>query len=122
MPGDYWQYCFEMERDSTWGDHVTLQAASDAYGVAIIVMTSYGECCFIRITPREPRSSRCLYLSFWAEVRGGLLHKAIGAPITRPAKRSGEPIREKRLAGRFVQHCWHRLYSTRTACMQCLAV
>lgn len=72
VPGDYWQYCWEMEQENAWGDHVTLQAAADAYGVAINIMTSYLDSCFIGITPKEPRSSRCLYLSFWAEVRQAL--------------------------------------------------
>lgn len=28
VPGEYQQYCAEMAKSSTWGDHVTLQAAA----------------------------------------------------------------------------------------------
>ena len=30
VPGEYKQYCAEMAKSSTWGDHVTLQAAAGA--------------------------------------------------------------------------------------------
>ena len=87
VPDDYWHYCWEMERDSTWGDHVTLQAAADAYGVAVNILTSYQENCFIAISPKEPRSDRCLYLSFWAEVHYNSLYPA------------GDPPHKERLLG-----------------------
>lgn len=48
---------------------LALQAAADYFGLRINVLTSFEHSCFIEIEPRQPRSSRTLYLSFWAEVR-----------------------------------------------------
>ena len=77
MPEDFWQYCWEMERDGTWGDHVTLQAAADAYGVPINILTSYQDSCFVNLTPRPERASdRALYVSFFAEVHYNSLYPA----------------------------------------------
>ncbi len=45
------------------------QAAADYFGLRVCVLTSYPEGCFIEIEPQQLRSSRILYLSFWAEVR-----------------------------------------------------
>lgn len=73
VPEEYEQYCSSMARDGTWGDHVTLQAAADVYGVQICVLTSFLENCFIRIQPEVKLSNRVLWLSFWAEV--GLLRR-----------------------------------------------
>jgi hypothetical protein len=39
VPDDYRTYVDKMARDGTWGDHLTLQAAADAYGVRIMVIT-----------------------------------------------------------------------------------
>jgi hypothetical protein len=33
VPEDYSSYVAEMARETTWGDHITLQAAADAYGL-----------------------------------------------------------------------------------------
>ena len=77
MPEDFWQYCWDMERDGTWGDHVTLQAAADAYGVPINILTSYQDSCFVNLTPRAERiSDRALYVSFFAEVHYNSLYPA----------------------------------------------
>ena len=59
------------------GDHVTLQAAADAYGVPINILTSYQNSCFVNLTPRPERvSDRALYLSFFAEVHYNSLYPA----------------------------------------------
>ncbi|KAH9301801.1 hypothetical protein KI387_013384, partial [Taxus chinensis] len=50
------------------GDHVTLQAAADYYGVKICVVTSFKDTCFIEILPKVQRSKRVIFMSFWAEV------------------------------------------------------
>lgn len=77
VPEDFWQYCWQMERDGTWGDHVTLQAAADAYGVPINILTSYQDSCFVNLTPRPERASdRALYVSFFAEVHYNSLYPA----------------------------------------------
>ncbi len=58
-----------MQQFGTWGDHVTLQAVADTFGVRIAIMTSYQDSCVIEIQPQgQVQSQRVLYLSFWAEV------------------------------------------------------
>lgn len=37
----YDAYLADMSRDGTWGDHVTLQAAADAYQVPVYLVTSF---------------------------------------------------------------------------------
>ena len=70
VPEEFEAYCSRMALNGTWGDHVTLQAAADAYGIRVNVMTSYAQSNFIEIVPNggESSSHRALYLSFWAEV------------------------------------------------------
>ena len=34
-------YVDRMARDGTWGDNVTLQAAADAFGVPVYLVTSF---------------------------------------------------------------------------------
>jgi hypothetical protein len=70
VPQDYRGYLEAMARDGSWGDHVTLQAAADAYGVRVCLLTSFLESCFIEIQPQQQASERVLWLSFWAEVGG----------------------------------------------------
>ena len=41
VPEDWGSYVSEMSKDAAWGDHITLQAASDAYGVGMCVISSY---------------------------------------------------------------------------------
>ena len=43
VPESYDAYIENMGRDGTWGDHVTLQAASNLYGLEIRVYISYDE-------------------------------------------------------------------------------
>ena len=69
IPENYQDYCYRMQQLGTWGDHVTLQAVADAFGVRIAIMTSYQDGCVVEIQPHsEVKSQRILYLSFWAEV------------------------------------------------------
>ena len=65
---DYNAYVAEMSRETTWGDHITLQAAADSYGVGMCVISSYKDNFVIEIQPRLKRSERVLWISFWAEV------------------------------------------------------
>lgn len=44
-------HCSSMSKLGTWGDHITLQAAADAFLVAINVITSFLENSVITITP-----------------------------------------------------------------------
>ncbi|GLC45796.1 hypothetical protein PLESTB_001155200 [Pleodorina starrii] len=76
VPEEYGKYCSSMAKSGTWGDHVTLQAAADHYGLRITVVTSFGESPVIYIDPADKRSPRTLYLSFWAEVHYNSLYPA----------------------------------------------
>ena len=68
VPEDYALYVRDMSRQTTWGDHITLQAAADTYGVAMCVISSYKDNFVIEIQPKVKRSERVLWISFWAEV------------------------------------------------------
>lgn len=65
VPGNYAAYCARMQQLTTWGDHVTLQAAADAYGVRILVLTSWRDSEVVEVVPRQQQSEKMLYLSFW---------------------------------------------------------
>lgn len=66
IPSDYAAYCRSMQNLTTWGDHVTLQAAADAYGLRIMVLTSWRDSEVVEVVPRGAcDSERVLYLSFW---------------------------------------------------------
>nr|CAB3451517.1 unnamed protein product [Digitaria exilis] len=68
VPMAYDEYLEKVARNGEWGDHVTLQAAADKYGVKIFVMTSFKDTCYIEIQPKVQKSNKVLLLSFWAEV------------------------------------------------------
>lgn len=68
VPMDYDEYLEKMSKGGEWGDHVTLQAAADSYGVKIFVITSFKDTCYHEILPKVEKSKRVIFLSFWAEV------------------------------------------------------
>ncbi|XP_071734884.1 OVARIAN TUMOR DOMAIN-containing deubiquitinating enzyme 12-like [Rutidosis leptorrhynchoides] len=68
VPMGYGDYLQNMAKVGEWGDHVTLQAAADLYGIKIFVITSFKDTCYIEIVPGVQRSNRVIFLSFWAEV------------------------------------------------------
>ncbi|KAE8692920.1 Transcription factor-like protein [Hibiscus syriacus] len=68
VPMAYGDYLEKMSKSGEWGDHVTLQAAADSYGVKIFVITSFKDTCYIEILPNVRKSKRVIFLSFWAEV------------------------------------------------------
>ncbi|CAJ2629585.1 OVARIAN TUMOR DOMAIN-containing deubiquitinating enzyme 12 isoform X2 [Trifolium pratense] len=68
VPMTYSEYLKKMSKSGEWGDHVTLQAAADWYGVKIFVITSFKDTCYIEILPQTQKSGRVIFLSFWAEV------------------------------------------------------
>ncbi|XP_034925262.1 OVARIAN TUMOR DOMAIN-containing deubiquitinating enzyme 10 isoform X1 [Populus alba] len=74
VPMEYGEYLRKMSnldddsRSGEWGDHVTLQAAADSYGVKILVMTSFKDTCYIEILPVSQKPKGVIFLSFWAEV------------------------------------------------------
>ncbi|XAR59721.1 Ubiquitinyl hydrolase 1 [Bertholletia excelsa] len=58
VPMAYAEYLEKMSKSGQWGDHVTLQAAADSYGVKIFVITSFKDTCYIEILPNVQRSKR----------------------------------------------------------------
>ncbi|KAF8072771.1 OTU9 [Scenedesmus sp. PABB004] len=81
---DYASYVRAAAKPGTWGDHVTLQAAADAFGVRILVVTSFLQASVISLAPLRARRAppeRTLYLAFWAEVHyNSLAPKEPGSP------------------------------------------
>ncbi|MCD7446697.1 OVARIAN TUMOR DOMAIN-containing deubiquitinating enzyme 9 [Datura stramonium] len=55
VPMAYHDY---LNKDGQWGDHVTLQAASDSYGVKYWSITSFRDTCYIEILPTIQKSER----------------------------------------------------------------
>ncbi|XP_042375839.1 OVARIAN TUMOR DOMAIN-containing deubiquitinating enzyme 9-like isoform X2 [Zingiber officinale] len=68
VPMSFDEYLRKMCKSGEWGDHVTLQAAADSYGVKIFILTSFKDTCYIEILPSVEKSKRVICLSFWAEV------------------------------------------------------
>uniref|UniRef100_A0A1J3H6V3 ubiquitinyl hydrolase 1 n=1 Tax=Noccaea caerulescens TaxID=107243 RepID=A0A1J3H6V3_NOCCA len=68
VPMAYTDYLKTMKKNGEWGDHVTLQAAADLFGVRMFVITSFKDTCYIEILPHLQKSNRLICLSFWAEV------------------------------------------------------
>ncbi|KAJ8439704.1 hypothetical protein Cgig2_009528 [Carnegiea gigantea] len=68
VPMEYGEYLQKMSKSGEWGDHVTLQAVADSYGVKIFLITSFKDTCYMEIIPRIQKSNRVIFLSFWAEV------------------------------------------------------
>ena len=92
MAGNYRGYCNALAKEGTWGDNITLQAASNVYGLRVILITSFDEEFVISIEPVHGRGDRILYLSFWAEVHYNSIYPATDPP-THPADSpdSGKP-------------------------------
>jgi len=86
VPDSYDTYIENMGRDGTWGDHLTLQAASNVYGLEIQVYTSYDGNWERVIRPTNDGDIRgAIQLSFYAE-----LHYNSVYPIT------NEDVRKKK--------------------------
>mmetsp|Transcript_60913 Transcript_60913/g.145166 ORF Transcript_60913/g.145166 Transcript_60913/m.145166 type:complete len:196 (-) Transcript_60913:217-804(-) len=66
--GSFEGYIRDMLSDGCWGDHVTLQAAADVFGLRIHVLTDNMTDAFIEVIPQAQKSSKVLRLSFWSEV------------------------------------------------------
>nr|XP_043631814.1 OVARIAN TUMOR DOMAIN-containing deubiquitinating enzyme 12-like [Erigeron canadensis] len=84
VPMVYSDYLKNMAKVGEWGDHVTLQAAADLYGIKIFVITSFKDTCYIEIVPSVQRSNRVIFLSFWAEVHYNSIHPDEDGPNMRP--------------------------------------
>ncbi|KAL2906472.1 hypothetical protein RDABS01_005182 [Bienertia sinuspersici] len=58
VPMEYGEYLKKMSKSGEWGDHVTLQAAADSYGVKIFLITSFKDTCYMEIIPKVQKSKR----------------------------------------------------------------
>ncbi|KAF8691755.1 hypothetical protein HU200_040148 [Digitaria exilis] len=87
VPMAYDEYLEKVARNGEWGDHVTLQAAADKYGVKIFVMTSFKDTCYIEIQPKVQKSNKVLLLSFWAEVHYNSIYPQNDAPRSQTTKK-----------------------------------
>lgn len=81
VPMDYREYLKKMSKSGEWGDHVTLQAAADSYGVKIFILTSFRDTCYIEILPVVEKSRRVICLSFWAEVHYNSIYPEGELPV-----------------------------------------
>ena len=66
---DFDGFVQRIAEDGEWGDAVTLQAASDVYGVVVCLVTSYEERGIFRVEPhtRPEAPPATIWLAFWAE-------------------------------------------------------
>lgn len=87
VPMAYDHYLKKMSKNGEWGDHVTLQAAADSYGIKIFVITSFKDTCYIEILPSIQKSERVIFLSFWAEVHYNSIYPAGDRPTFRTKKK-----------------------------------
>uniref|UniRef100_K3YUZ8 ubiquitinyl hydrolase 1 n=1 Tax=Setaria italica TaxID=4555 RepID=K3YUZ8_SETIT len=87
VPMAYDDYLEKVARNGEWGDHVTLQAAADKYGVKIFVMTSFKDTCYIEIQPKVQKSNKVVLLSFWAEVHYNSIYPQNDAPRLQTTKK-----------------------------------
>ena len=69
VDADFDGFVRRMAKDAEWGDNVTLQAAADAYGVYVCLVTSYEQRGILRVEPKAPPAhARTIWVAFWAEV------------------------------------------------------
>ncbi|KAI5070418.1 hypothetical protein GOP47_0014761 [Adiantum capillus-veneris] len=94
VPMKYSDYVKKMARSGEWGDHVTLQAAADFYGVRICLLTSFKDTSFVQILPRQSKSKRVIHLSFWAEVHYNSVYPAGDIPRYSGHKKKGKHWRQ----------------------------
>ncbi|KAM0941994.1 putative ubiquitinyl hydrolase 1 [Dioscorea sansibarensis] len=87
VPMAYGDYLRKLSKSGEWGDHVTLQAAADSYGVKIFVITSFKDTCYIEILPNVEKSKRVIFLSFWAEVHYNSIYPEGELPISETKKK-----------------------------------
>ncbi|KAL7148257.1 hypothetical protein ABFS83_06G166000 [Erythranthe nasuta] len=87
VPMAYGEYLKKMSKNGEWGDHVTLQAASDWFGIKIFVVTSFKDTCYIEILPQNQKSNRIIFLSFWAEVHYNSIYPLGELPFVEESKK-----------------------------------
>lgn len=94
VPMKYSDYVKKMARSGEWGDHVTLQAAADFYGVSICLLTSFKDTSFVQILPKQAKSKRVIHLSFWAEVHYNSVYPEGDIPRHSGFKKRGKHWRQ----------------------------
>ena len=81
---DFKAWAKQMARDGTWGDELTLRAASEAYGIVVNVVTSDSENWFLRYIPEHTLVQREVFLSYIAPIHyNGIRKLARGPTILR---------------------------------------
>ncbi|KAL3650002.1 hypothetical protein CASFOL_006405 [Castilleja foliolosa] len=87
VPMGYTEYVKNMSKNGEWGDHVTLQAAADWFGIKIFIITSFKDTCYIEIIPKTQKSDRTIFLSFWAEVHYNSIYPLGELPMAEGKKK-----------------------------------
>ncbi|KAM3689215.1 hypothetical protein ACJW31_09G028800 [Castanea mollissima] len=87
VPMQYEDYLEKISESGEWGDHVTLQAAADSFGVKIFVVTSFKDTCCIEIVPNFQKPKKVIFVSFWAEVHYNSINPRGGLPSNDSGKR-----------------------------------
>mmetsp|Transcript_71330 Transcript_71330/g.127188 ORF Transcript_71330/g.127188 Transcript_71330/m.127188 type:complete len:898 (+) Transcript_71330:69-2762(+) len=67
VPSGYPSYVSGMALSGTWGDHVTLQAAADRFGVEIKVFSDYERSPILMVWPAQKLRPDMISISFHAE-------------------------------------------------------
>jgi len=77
-------YCNAMAKDGCWGDHLTLLAMSELFGVVISILSSVeGDNFITEIHPTAKKMEKVLMLSHYAEFHyGSLVHMVDQSAIT----------------------------------------
>jgi len=66
------QFCNDMARDGTWGDHLSLIAATELFNINLIIISSVpGDNFIIEIVPELSKARRIVMLSHYAEYHYG---------------------------------------------------
>jgi len=75
-------YCTAMAKDGCWGDHLTLLAISEMFGVQISIFSSVeGDNFITEIHPTIKKLKKVLLLSHYAEFHYGSLEHIIQTPL-----------------------------------------
>ncbi|KAL6523004.1 hypothetical protein OROMI_031352 [Orobanche minor] len=71
---DFSVYLKSISKNGEWDDHVTLQAAADAFRLKITVITSFRDTSSTELLLKSQKFDRIIYLSFWTEVHYKFTH------------------------------------------------
>ncbi|XP_071738866.1 OVARIAN TUMOR DOMAIN-containing deubiquitinating enzyme 9-like [Rutidosis leptorrhynchoides] len=96
VPTLYTDYLRQISQRGEWGDHVTLQAAADSYGIKILVLTSFKDTAFIEIYPKVLKSNKVICLSYWAEVHYNSLYPVGEQPASQDEDKKKKTKKKKK--------------------------